>query len=147
MDNKNDTARPAQAGGIRTWMIWVVGLVALIWHGLGCLNFVMQLNPEALLQMPESHRAIAEQRPFWATAAFGLSVFTGVSGALLLLLRRRSAFSLFVISLIGAVIATFHGVTMANALSVFSPVEILFGVVGPIVLGVFLVWFCRRALP
>jgi len=127
------------------WSLWVVGLLAIIWHGLGCMNFFMQLNPEMLAQMPESHRSIAESRPVWATAAFAISVFCGVIGGVLLLLKKRAAISMFLLSLIGAIVATVQGVTMGGALSLFGPAEIAMAVLGPLVLGIFLVWFAKAA--
>jgi len=127
------------------WSLWLVGLIAILWHGLGCMNFIMQLNPEMLAQMPDSHKKIAESRPVWVTAAFALSVFSGVVGGLLLLFRKKTAIALFVVSLIGAIVATIHGVVVGGALSLFSPAQIALAIAGPILFGLFLIWFSRMA--
>jgi hypothetical protein len=50
-------------------------------------NF-MQMNAEAIAAMPETHRAIIEGRPAWATGGFAIAVFGGAIGCLLLLFRN-----------------------------------------------------------
>ena len=127
------------------WSFWLIGLIALIWNTMGCLNFFMQLSPEMLASMPESHRSMAEQRPMWATTAFAISVFSGVLAGIFLLLKKSVCYPLFIVSLLGAVVAMIHAIAMGSALSVFSPGEIALGVLGPIVLGIFLVWYARHA--
>lgn len=57
-DAMNDKA----VGGVH-WSFWLIGVIALIWHAMGAMNFVMQLNPAAVAEYPESHRAIIEGRP------------------------------------------------------------------------------------
>lgn len=39
------------------WSFWAIGAVALLWNVLGIINFVMQMNPEALAAMTEIGRA------------------------------------------------------------------------------------------
>ena len=78
------------------WSFWAIGAVTLIWNVMGVINFFMQMNADALASFPESHRAIIEGRPAWATGAFAIAVFGGALGCLLLLLRKSAAYLLFV---------------------------------------------------
>jgi len=48
----NPTSKPGA-------LLWIVGIIALVWHGMGSMNLMMQLSPEMLVKMPESHQAIA----------------------------------------------------------------------------------------
>lgn len=123
------------------WSLWVVGLIAFVWHGLGFLNFVMQLNPEMLAHMPDSHRAIAESRPTWVTIVFALSVVNGTIGGVQLLLKMKAASSSFLFALIAAAVAVFHATLFGNAWSLFSPLEILMAIIGPLLVGVFFLWY------
>lgn len=127
------------------WTFWFAGVVALIWNVMGCINFFMQMDPEMLAQMPESHREIAQTRPGWASIAFALSVFAGAIGGLLLLLKRRLAIYLFMASLVGAVITMIHAVGMSGALGFFAPFEIFLGFIMPVVLPLFFVWYASQA--
>ncbi|MCH7569152.1 MAG: hypothetical protein IH919_01085, partial [Deltaproteobacteria bacterium] len=87
-------------GGVR-WSFWAIGAVALIWNVMGVINFFVQMNADTLAAMPESHRAIVEGRPAWATGGFAIAVFGGALGCLLLLLRKSAAYYLFIASLLG----------------------------------------------
>src|SRR6266508_4881505 len=90
-------------GGVH-WSFWAIGVVALIWNVMGVINFFVQMNPAALASYPESHRAIIEGRPAWATGAFAIAVFGGALGCLVLLLRKSAAYYLFIASLLGVIV-------------------------------------------
>ena len=45
------------------WSFWVIGIIALVWHIMGSMNFVMQMNRSAVAGMPEAYRAVIESRP------------------------------------------------------------------------------------
>ena len=123
------------------WSFWLIGAVALVWNGLG----VMQFNPEAMEMMPDWWHAVIKNRPVWATLSMVVAVFGGVLGAILMLMRKRWALSIFIASLLGVVL------TMAHSLSVVGPmVEVGFrqvfeAVVMSIVIGVFLIWYAYFA--
>lgn len=126
------------------WSFWIIVVFALLWNLMGVLNYVMQINPETLANMPEAHRALAEVRPFWATAAFGVSVFGGSVGCILLMLRQPAANLAFGLSLIGVVLTTYHAGTVEVFVSQISVAEVFLTLVMPVVLAVFLVWYARR---
>lgn len=80
---------------------WVVAGFGLLWNLMGCLNYLSQTDPAAVAQMPEVYQVIIAGRPIWATAGFAIAVFGGAVGCILLLLRRRVAVPVFVLSLCG----------------------------------------------
>ena len=84
---------------------WIVSVLALIWNAMGVNAYIQQAYDT------ESHRAmytseqlgqIAEQ-PTWYTAAFALAVFCGALGCVFLLLRKKWAKILFILSLLGII--------------------------------------------
>lgn len=125
------------------WSFWAIGAVTLIWNLMGVMNFFMQMNPDTLAAMPESHRAIAEVRPAWATGAFGIGVICGALGSLLLLFRKSAAFYLFVLSLFGVIVTIIHAYGMAGSVINFSTFEIVLAVVMPPVVAAFLIWYSK----
>jgi len=54
--------------------------------------------------LPLDQRVVAEARPLWAMAAYAIAVWTGLSGAILLLLKRRLAQPVMLVSLIAAAV-------------------------------------------
>jgi len=127
------------------WSFWIIGVVALIWNVMGAANYVWQMNPDALAAYPETHRAIIEGRPAWATGAFAIAVFGGAVGCLLLLLRKSAAFYLFIASLLGVVVTMVHTLGVANVSVDFSLVETAMMIVMPLVLAAFLIWYSKLA--
>ena len=57
------------------WSFWLIGVLGLLWNVGGSANFLMQMNPEMVAEMPATHRAMIDSRPIWATAGFALTVF------------------------------------------------------------------------
>lgn len=119
------------------WSFWIIGAVALIWNGLGSLNFLMQLGADNLDMYRPVERAIIDGRPLWATGGFALSVVAGALGGLLLLLRRSLALPAFALSLAGALLTTVHSATVDAAFSTAETVVILIlpNVVAALLLG------------
>lgn len=119
---------------------WIIGAAGLIFNLLGCVNFVYQMNVEAVSSMPDAYRTVVESRPAWGTAAFALAVFGGLLGCLLLLLRMSAAFYAFILSVIGAVAAQIPFLGMAD-----FPVEAWIGWLSQVAAGSFFVWYSRFA--
>lgn len=124
------------------WSFWLIGAGALIWNLMGSMNFLMQLNPEFVAAMPDTHQAIIELRPLWATSAFAISVFGGAFGSVLLMLKSSAALFLFFASLFGTIL-TFvpHAHLIGSTIS--DPFEIIMMIVMPIAVGIFLVAYAR----
>ncbi|MEP1352545.1 MAG: hypothetical protein ABJX32_18640 [Tateyamaria sp.] len=79
---------------------WIIAGLGLVWNLMGCLNFITQMNADAVAKMPELYQLIISSRPLWATLAFGLAVFGGAVGCILLLLRRDMARIALLVSLV-----------------------------------------------
>ena len=87
-------------------VFWIVGLVALIWNLMGCINLFQQMSPAGRATLPPEYLSFLEVRPTWALIAFAVSVILGAVGAILLLLRQRVSALAFVASGLGALLAT-----------------------------------------
>ena len=120
------------------WSFWAIGAVALIWNGMGAMNYFMQMNADALADMPDLYRAIVEVRPAWATGAFAIAVFGGSLGCILLLLRKSVAVYVFVVALIGAVVAQIPFLGMAD-----FPIQAWIGWLSQLLVGAFLIWYSK----
>ena len=131
-------------GGVH-WSFWAIGAVALIWNVMGVINFFVQMNADALASFPESHRAIVEGRPAWATGAFAIAVFGGALGCLLLLLRKSAAYYLFIVSLLGVIVQLIHTLGIASSIIDFSPFELSMIILMPLVVAAFLIWYSKQA--
>ncbi len=131
-------------GGVH-WSFWAIGVVALIWNVMGVINFFVQMNPNAVASYPESHRAIIEGRPAWATAGFAIAVIGGAFGCLLLMLRKSAAYYLFIASVLGVIVTMIHTLGVAGSKIDFSAFEIFMMILMPLVVAVFLIWYSIQA--
>lgn len=131
-------------GGIH-WSFWAIGAVALIWNVMGIINFLAQMNADALAAMPQTQRAIVEGRPAWATGAFAIAVFGGAIGSLLVLFRKSTARYFFIVSLLGMIVHMIPYFGTAGLTTVFGPSEILMFVLLPLALAAFLIWYSKQA--
>ena len=127
------------------WSFWLIGVVMLIWNVMGVINFFVQMNADALASFPESHRAIVEGRPAWATGGFALAVFGGTLGCFLLLMRKSAAYYLFIASLLGVIVTMIHAVGIAVSIIDFRPFEILSMILMPLIVAAFLIWYSKWA--
>jgi hypothetical protein len=83
---------------------YMIGAVAsLLFMLIGCAEFVVDLtsNPASL---PLDQRTLVMARPAWSVAAYGVAVWIGLAGTVLLLLRRKLAEPLLLVSLAAAVV-------------------------------------------
>jgi hypothetical protein len=131
-------------GGVH-WSFWVIGVIALIWNVMGVANYFGQMNAEMVASFPESHRAIIEGRPVWATGGFAVAVFGGALGSLMLLLRKSVALYLFIASLLGTIVTMIHTVTVAGSTTGFGAFEIAMMIVAPLVVAALLIWYSTLA--
>ena len=82
----------------------------------------------------DTHRAIIEVRPAWATGAFAIAVFGGALGCLLLLLRKSTAYYLFIASLLGVIVAMIPHLDMIGS-TINDPFEIVMMILMPLVVA------------
>ena len=134
-----------ETAGAVHWSFWLIGAVALIWNVMGCINFFMQMDADVVASFSESARALVEDRPGWATAAFAISQFGGAIGCILLLLRKSAAVYAFIASLLGVAVVVIRTLGMAASTIDLAPGEIAGYTLMPLGVAVFLIWYAKHA--
>lgn len=91
--------------------LWIVGALALLWNGFGAFDYVMTRTKGATYvesMMPgtdgDAFMAYVDGFPLWASIGWGLGVWLGLLGAILLLMRHRLAVIALGLSLAGAIL-------------------------------------------
>ena len=130
---------------------WVVSGLLAIWSLMGVSFYILFAGTSADEYaayvadgtMTQAYADYAANTPAWATAVFAIAVFSGLAGAICLLLRKKWAVQLFTISLVFVLISMFKGFILDGAANILSPFEIgrEFVVVA---LAAFAVWFSRK---
>jgi hypothetical protein len=124
-----------------------VAVVALLWNLLGCAAFVfdLMLTPEALAALPVEQQALYAARPGWSVAATGIAVLGGALGCVGLLLRRKWALPVFVLSLAGIVAQDIALFVLVDGARLAGPVAVAMQAV-VLVVGIALVLLGRRGI-
>ncbi len=127
-----------------TWFR-IASIVALLWNlaGLGAFISDATMGPEEVAKLSAAQQALYAARPSWAVAATGLATICGTLGCLALLLGRRWAFGLFVLSLLGLVAQDFaFGLMPGGPAALGTVAMVLQGVV--LIVAVALVELARK---
>ena len=100
--------------------LWIVGILSLLWNAFGAYDYVMtrMRNTDYLAGMmpevdPNATLAWVDSFPIWAQFGWGLGVWGGLVGAVLLLMRHRWAVWAFALSLFGAILGLGYQIVAA----------------------------------
>lgn len=136
MTKKND--KPTSA-------FWIIGAVALLWNIMGVVAYLGQayMTDEVLKALSEGEQAYYENVPAWVSGAFAIAVFAGFFGCVGLLMRKKWATILFVISIIAVIAQSTYNLFIQKFMEV-PPQHMIWSIV-VIVIAIFLVWFSSNA--
>lgn len=115
----------ATAVPMRTPMhLWIVGALSLLWNAFGAYDYLMtrMRNTDYLASAmpgvdPQAALAWVDGFPIYAQIGWGLGVWCGLAGALLLLIRNRWAVWAFGLSLFGGVLGLGYQIVAAPPLA------------------------------
>lgn len=114
----NDTVSRAPAH------LWIVGVLGLIWNGFGVYDYLMsKLRGADYLRemgMTDAQIAFAQSYPMWMNAVWAIGVWGALLGTLLLLLRRRAAAPVFMLSLLAYLLSLFYAFYLSNGREVMG---------------------------
>jgi hypothetical protein len=125
--------------------LWIVGALSLLWNAVGAFDYLMTQtrNQAYMSQFTPQQLEYFYGFPAWVDGAWAIAVWGSVLGSVLLLLRRRQAVPVFVVSLAAMVVTTVHNYVLSDGLEVM-------GGAGPVVfsavifvVGVLLVVYSR----
>lgn len=106
-----DTVLAADRGSRTPVHLWIVGFLGLLWNGFGAFDYLMTRTQRAAWidrMMPgvdgARYMAYIDGFPVWVSVAWGLGVWGGLLGAILLLMRKAIAAPVLLVSFLGALL-------------------------------------------
>lgn len=128
-----------------TWF-WIISGLIVLWGAMGVFAFYtdVTMSEEMIAAMPEYDRQFYQARPSWMPVVYGLATWGGLLGGIALLLRRRAALILFLVSLI-AVIVQFGWVFGATDLIAAKGAWTLIFPLFILAVALFQIWFANQA--
>ena len=100
------------------WHLWLVGILGLLWNSVGTFDFVMtQTQNESYMdRLTPEQLEVFTHFPMWLTVIWGFAVLGGLLGAVLLLMRKRLAMPVLLVSLVAMAATALHNSFFANGL-------------------------------
>lgn len=128
--------------------LWIVGGLSLLWSAFGCYDYLMtrMRDTDYLASMmpdvdPQAMLAYIDGFPLWAQIGWGLGVWLGLAGAVLLLIRNRYAVWAYGLSLVGAILGL--GYQLANPMPQLSGAMNMMMPIGIILISLLLFLYAR----
>jgi len=128
-------------------VFWIIGIIALIWNLMGVMAYLGQayITDEAKSAMSEVELTYMENLPIWYTAAFAIAVFAGTIGCLLILLRKKLAYPLLLVSLLAVIAQQIYHFVLSDALGHMKTFDKTM-ITMIVVISVFLVWYAKNLI-
>ena len=127
-----------------TPLYWLISIVALFWNFMGIIAYLGQayISDNALKMLPEENQLYFSNVPAWVTAAFAVAVFGGFLGAIGLIIRKKWAYFLFVISFLALVAQHVYNFFIQNYIEMTGSQMILSIVT--FIVALFLIYFSKQ---
>jgi len=128
------------------WHLWLVGVLALLWNAVGAFDYVMTEthNVSYMSKFTPEQVAYFHGYPMWVVATWALSVWGGVLGSALLLLRKRLAVPVFGVSLATLLLTFLYNFVFTNGYQIMGGAGGLIFCAVIFVIAVALLLYARR---
>ena len=125
---------------------WAIAIIALLWNLMGVNQYILMAYKSESVRagLSAEKLALIDATPVWSTAAFATAVFAGALGCIVLLLRKKLANTLFLVSFLGIIIQNIDAF-MRFKISEFTGAEITFTLLIPLI-GLFLIWYSKKCI-
>ena len=125
----------------------LLAILGLLWNLIGVAMYLQSVGlfGDPLAGLGDSERSLALSVPFWVTGAFAIAVFSGLVGAICLVLRKAIARSLLILSLLAVLAQSGWIVLLSDARAVHG----LAGIAMPaliVLIAVGLAWLATTGL-
>ena len=87
---------------IAAWYM-VAAIGSVLFMLVACAGYLLTVTVDPA-SLPIDQRAMLEAQPMWMMAAYAIAVWVGLAGAVMLVLRRKLAQPLLLVSLVAAVV-------------------------------------------
>jgi hypothetical protein len=106
------------------WHLWLIGVIAVLFNFIGVFDFVMSMAQGAEYQasagMTPNQIAHYQAMPSWMIVVWAVGVFGAFLASILLLLRRKLAFPIFIISLVAFLNSVLYNYVLTDGSAVLG---------------------------
>lgn len=123
---------------------WVISVIALLWNLMGVSAYLQQvyMTDSFKAMYTEEQLKLITETPAWVNGAFAIAVFGGVLGCILLLLRKKLAKTVFLLSLIGIVVQMYYNFFVIDSIAIYGPGATIMPIM-IVLFALFLIWYSK----
>lgn len=138
------TVNGGNGSKVNTWF-WVIGILALLWNLAGLSAFLGNaFQWEAMTEgMSEAQIEEFKNTPMWLLIVFGIATVGGTLGCILLLMKKKLAITVFLVSFVAIVIQFVGGVIGSVAVTESGPTALIFPIC-VIIIGALLWYYAKK---
>jgi hypothetical protein len=126
--------------------LWIVGILGLLWNLVGVYDYLMTQTENAAYMAKFSQEQLDYfySFPMWAVSAWAIAVWGGLVGVILLLMRKKLAAPVLLVSWIAMIISTINtiisgGFAIMGGAGPMAFTALIFVIAGAL-------WFYARAM-
>ena len=125
---------------------WIIAILALLWNLMGASQYILMATKSESVRVGISAEKLAliDATPMWSTAAFAIAVFAATLGCIALLLRKKLAYTLFIISFVAIIVQNIDTFSRFKV-SEFNAMQLSMTLMIPL-LGLFLIWYSIKSI-
>ena len=127
-------------------LFWIIGIIALLWNGMGCFNYIAQAYEMDFYKtgFTEAQIAFMDTLPAWNTALFAIAVFAGLIASIAFLMKKKISVMLFIVSFIPALIGQVYWLFGTEAPEVMKDHSPYVAPIMVVVLGIVFIWYSKK---
>jgi len=124
----------------------IIAIASLIWNLIGCGTFFADLTvtQEMISKLPADQQMLRKFMPSWLPYVYGVAVISGATGCIGLILRKKWAVNVLMLSFVAVLIQMGYTILFTQAVSVFGPGSAMMSVMVIFMAG-FLYFYARNA--
>lgn len=124
-----------------TWF-WLVAILAFLWNLMGVGSYIA--DKYGMIELTTAQQELSNLTPAWATAAYAIAVWGGALGCLGLLLRKKWARTLLLLSLLGVIANQVYMFFLSDTFEVYGTMEMGLQI-AVLIISIALVYFAGKA--
>ena len=111
--------------------LWIIGIITLLWNMMGAYDYLMtQTRSEAYMaQFEPAQLEYFFNFPTWLVFFWALAVWSSILGSILLLMRKRLAVPVFMVSLGSMVITAIYNFGFSAGMEMMGVTGLVFTLV------------------
>ena len=128
----------------------IIGILALLWNIMGLFQFIMAAFMQDIMLETYGETYTPQQMelflntPSWYYVVFGICTITGVLGSIAVLLKKKIAVPLFLVSLVTVFVVQGYWMLGTQAIALLGTEAIIMPML-VIVTSIFLYFYCKGA--